>query len=56
MPDIVIMDIKMPVMNGIEATQIAIKKYPAPTRDIITIGTAMTSGLIFIFTSSLVLD
>ena len=29
MPDIVIMDIKMPVMNGIEATQIAIKKYPA---------------------------
>ena len=27
MPDIVIMDIKMPVMNGIEATQIAMKKY-----------------------------
>lgn len=28
MPEIVFMDIKMPIMTGIEATQIAIKKYP----------------------------
>ena len=27
-PDLVIIDISMPVMNGIEATKLAIKKYP----------------------------
>ncbi len=28
MPELVFMDIKMPIMNGIEATQIAFKKHP----------------------------
>ena len=27
-PDIIFMDISMPIMNGIEATKIASKKYP----------------------------
>ncbi len=30
-PDIVFMDIEMPIMNGIEATKEALKKYPALT-------------------------
>lgn len=28
LPDVVIMDISMPVMNGVEASRIALKKYP----------------------------
>lgn len=28
LPDIVLMDINMPIMNGIEASKIALKKYP----------------------------
>lgn len=28
LPDIVLMDISMPIMNGIEATQVAVGKYP----------------------------
>ncbi|MDP3444487.1 MAG: response regulator transcription factor [Ignavibacteria bacterium] len=28
-PDVVLIDIKMPVMNGIDATKIAIEKYPS---------------------------
>ncbi len=28
MPDVVLMDINMPVMNGIDATKVAVEKYP----------------------------
>ena len=28
MPDLVLMDISMPVLNGVDATQMALKKYP----------------------------